>query len=175
MLSIAAFVAESVPAYCCGRYDGLWNAVEQACVTVFSVEYVARFLLCPTLPSAGGTSPLTAAAASKLRFLASFSNTVDLLAILPFYVLLICSAFAPGAVGQQLRVLKVLRVLRLLKLLRYVSSDLRQIGDVFRRSVLLLCTTYTIIFTVFVVIAAVIYLIERGTWCAPDPLIVRCN
>ena len=164
LLSISALVAESLPAYCCGRMDGTWNAIEQICVAVFTLEFVARFLLCPTAPAADGAQTVGGAVVSKLRFLASASNAIDLLAILPYYVLLVCSIVAPGAVGRQLRILKVLRVLRLLKVLRYFSADLRQIGDVFRRSVSLLTTTYTLIFTVFLVIASIMYLIERGTW-----------
>eukprot|EP00961_Rhodomonas_salina_P116573 1569218-Rhodomonas_salina.1 len=32
---------------CCGRYDYIWNPLEQVCIAFFSFEFCARFLACP--------------------------------------------------------------------------------------------------------------------------------
>jgi len=47
LVSSATFVLESVPKFCCGRYDWLWGPVEIVCITIFTLEYVIRFASCP--------------------------------------------------------------------------------------------------------------------------------
>ena len=47
VVSSCAFVLESIPSLCCGRYDWFWQPIEMICVVIFSAEYVVRFAACP--------------------------------------------------------------------------------------------------------------------------------
>lgn len=42
-----AFVLESIPSLCCGRYDWFWQPIEMVCIVLFTAEYVIRFVACP--------------------------------------------------------------------------------------------------------------------------------
>ena len=47
IVSSIAFVLESIPSLCCGRYDWLWQPIEIVCIVIFSAEYAIRFVSCP--------------------------------------------------------------------------------------------------------------------------------
>lgn len=73
--------------------------------TVFTVEYLLRLWCTP----------------SKERYAFSFFGIVDLLTMLPMYIIWIFPHMAVEYIAL-LRVLRILRVLRVLKLLRYMSE-----------------------------------------------------
>ena len=54
ILSCTAFVVETIPSMCCGRYDQIWSNIESVCVTVFSVEYIIRIAIVPPRTSNEG-------------------------------------------------------------------------------------------------------------------------
>ncbi|CAN0023534.1 unnamed protein product [Lampetra fluviatilis] len=144
LLSVS-FVLLSVVNMCLmTAYEGAaaqeaFSALESACTAWFTVEFSCRAVCAPR----------------KLRFLARFSNVVDLLAIAPYYITALLervqqqqhsgAAAAAGATagggggggdlgnaGRALQTVRLLRALRLLKLGRH-STGLRALGTTLAR------------------------------------------
>jgi len=84
--------------------DYVWFCIEATVIAVFTAEYLIRLLTCPNLR----------------RFLLNLFNTIDLLAVLPFYIELIVQAATAADAGVAglavIRVIRLVRVLRLFKL-----------------------------------------------------------
>lgn len=98
------------------------EGIETMCIIWFTVEYVLRL----------------AASPNKLHFAISFMNVVDLLAIAPFYVLLLLSYLGAAVlqlatVQQAVQALRVMRVARIFKLARH-SSGLQTLTYALRSS-----------------------------------------
>ena len=98
LLSVITFSIETVPDTRPKTQIILRN-IEIFCVVIFTVEYLLRIYV----------------ADNKLRFIFSFYGLIDLLAILPFYLV-----FAVDL--RSLRALRFLRLLRVLKMVRYVKA-----------------------------------------------------
>jgi hypothetical protein len=45
--SSTCFILESLPDFCCGRYDFIWEPIEWVCIVFFSIEYAIRIATCP--------------------------------------------------------------------------------------------------------------------------------
>lgn len=124
VVSICAFVIQTLecrtpPYRPCGSEriileQPVWDAIETLCTLVFTVEYVARISSCEI----GGIT--------KLQFMRSSLNVLDILAIVPFYVEIILDMMDVTP-GEGLKILCVARVLRLFKLARY-SISLKLVG-----------------------------------------------
>ncbi len=93
--SLISFSVETLPKLSEGARKIL-RYTEVVTVLIFTAEYVTRLIV----------------ADHKLRFFFSFFGIVDLLAILPFYVM-------SGVDLRTLRAFRLFRLLRILKLLRY--------------------------------------------------------
>ncbi len=94
-------------------------SLELSCISWFTFEYVVRFLSSP----------------SKFRFMTSFLNMVDFLAIVPYFVTLgINSRGIDSTPLSVLRVVRLVRVFRILKLTRH-SDSLKVLGDTLHASV----------------------------------------
>ena len=111
---------------CIPRFRQALEVVELLVVAVFSVEYVLRL-----------------AAARPMRSYAfSFFGTIDLAAILPFYL-------AAGLDLQSLRAVRLLRLFRALKLVRY-SAAITRINRAFviarEELILFACATMLILY-----------------------------
>uniref|UniRef100_S4RP01 Potassium voltage-gated channel subfamily V member 1 n=1 Tax=Petromyzon marinus TaxID=7757 RepID=S4RP01_PETMA len=128
LLSVS-FVLLSVVNMCLmTAYEGAaaqeaFAALESACTAWFTVEFSCR----------------AACAPRKLRFLARFSNVVDLLAIAPYYITALIDSGGGGGgggdlgnAGRALQTVRLLRALRLLKLGRH-STGLRALGTTLAR------------------------------------------
>ena len=82
---------------------------------MFSVEYLLRIWVC--LEDEKYTVKSTNSVLARLRFMLSPYALIDLIAILPFYLLMI------GTIGNvDMRFLRAIRLLRILKLTRYSSA-----------------------------------------------------
>ena len=149
-LSVIAVVLESVPAIE-ARYSAQLYWFEIFTVSVFSVEYVLRVWSAVERDEDPSTSHLK----SRLRFMFSFHAIIDLLAILPFYLLTF------GIAGTvDMRFLRAIRLLRVLKLTRY-SASLNMLVLTINENGRALAASFLILLTVMLLAASGIYYFER--------------
>ena len=135
--SVIAVVLESIEPFEAAFGDALYW-FEVFTVSVFSIEYVLRVWSCVEAAEPRGRSAL----ATRLRFMGSFHAIIDLLAILPFYLL------AFGVFGTlDMRFLRAVRLLRVLKLTRY-SAALNMLFVTFRENGRALAAAFLILVTV---------------------------
>ncbi len=148
--SVLAVVLESVPSFAT-RYDRALTIFEAFTVAAFSIEYILR------LWSSVEADPTTAKhpVLSRLRYAVSFHAIIDLLAILPFY-LLVFGLFS----GLDMRFLRAIRLLRVLKLTRY-SAALNMLFMTFRENSKALAAAFLILVTVMLLAASGMYYFER--------------
>ncbi|KAL2082212.1 hypothetical protein ACEWY4_022030 [Coilia grayii] len=97
-------------------------AIDTACIIWFTVEYLLRLFAAPR----------------KIRFLFSFMNIIDCLAILPYFILLTLNQLGSSLlelsnVQQAVQAVRILRVARVLKLARH-SSGLQMLTFALRSS-----------------------------------------
>ncbi|XP_044021861.1 potassium voltage-gated channel subfamily S member 3a [Siniperca chuatsi] len=96
---------------------------ESLCVLCFSVEFILRLAVAP----------------SARKFLCSPLNIIDLMSIMPFYVIIACDIMDEGEntdlenVVKVVQILRLMRVFRILKLARH-SPGLRSLGATLRHS-----------------------------------------
>lgn len=98
-------------------YRQPWFSFELGCIIWFSFEYLMRLISSP----------------SKWEFIKSFLNTIDLLAILPYFITLSVKAENTTPLSV-LRVVRLVRVFRIFKLSRH-SLGLRILGHTLRASI----------------------------------------
>lgn len=149
-LSVLAVIFESVP-YVETHY-GLELAIfETITVAAFTVEYLLRVWCSIELDTASANRPVL----SRLRYMVSFHAIIDLLAILPFYLLML------GTFGSfDMRVLRAVRLLRVLKLTRY-SAALNMLVTTIRENGQALAAAFLILVTVMLLAASGMYYFER--------------
>lgn len=109
----------------------------------FLLELVARFLLCP----------------NKVKFMKTILTLVDVIAVLPYFIIMAMSQEKSTSVGSSLRLLRFIRVLRLFRLSKH-SAQIKAVGDILRDSfqdlyIFVLCL---LIMTVFS--GAILYFVE---------------
>ncbi len=150
--SVIAVILESM-AEVSVEYAEAFYWFEAFTVAVFSVEYFLRVWTCVENQQyfKGGGSALVA----RLRFMGSFHAVVDLLAILPFYMIMF------GLFGNaDMRFLRTVRLLRVLKLTRY-SPALNMLIATMAENGRNLAAAFSILLTVMLLAASGIYYFER--------------
>ena len=95
-----------------------WFSLELACILWFTLEYLLRLLACPR----------------KLAFVGSLLNGIDLLAILPYFIILTINSGDDTTPLSVLRVVRLARIFRVFKLSRH-STGLQVLAHTFRASV----------------------------------------
>ncbi|MDH5435261.1 MAG: ion transporter [Gammaproteobacteria bacterium] len=95
VLSLITFSIETLPDLSSATKELLWN-VETITIAIFTIEYVLRLYV----------------ADKKFGFIFSFFGLIDLIAILPFYLV-------SGVDLRTVRIFRFLRLIRILKLARY--------------------------------------------------------
>ncbi len=152
VLTVAAVVLESVPSFA-ARYGDELFLFEVITVSVFSVEYLLRAWSC--IERERGDGSLRDAFGRRLRYLTSFHAIVDLLAILPFFLM------QAGLFGNaDMRFLRAVRLLRVLKLTRY-SPALNMLVTAIVENGRSLAAAFFILLTVMLLAASGIYYFER--------------
>ena len=149
--SVIAVVLESIDTLE-ARYSPLFYWFEVFTVSVFSVEY-----FCRVWSSVEGSmdDDSETIVAKRLRFVFSFHAIIDLIAIVPFYLLTF------GLLGGfDMRFLRAVRLLRVLKLTRY-SSALNMLFTTISENGRSLAASFFILMTVMLLASSGIYYFER--------------
>lgn len=149
-LSVTAVILESVPGIE-SRFGDVLALFEALTVAAFSVEYLLR-LWCAVEVNPGASDH---AFKVRFRYAFSFHAIIDLLAILPFYLLLF-GLFG----GLDMRFLRAIRLLRVLKLTRY-SAALNMLFITFQENGKALAAAFLILVTVMLLAASGMYYFER--------------
>lgn len=145
LASTGIFVLESYPVY------SDWERLEYyefVCVVIFSLEYVTRFLF--------------HMGSSRIEFVFTPFNMIDLLAILPWYMEILLAT-------DHLAALRVLRILRLFRLLRH-SNDLKMFITCISRSLDSFKLLALFLGFAVLIFSSLMWYAERGTY---DPSSVR--
>lgn len=98
------------------------EAIETVCIGWFTVEYVLRLLSSP----------------NKVKFVLSFMNIIDFMAIMPFYVVLTLTSLGTAMmelanVQQAVQALRIMRIARIFKLARH-SAGLQTLTSALKSS-----------------------------------------
>jgi voltage-gated potassium channel len=148
VLNVAAVVLETVDSIYLIHKD-LFHYFADLSVIIFTIEYLLRIWSCDVAPEY--RHPFF----GRLRFALTPLVLIDLLVILPTYVIL---AFPSD--HQLLRSLRLLWTFRLLKLRRY-SESLRTIEDVIRSQQRELVMSFTAILFFLVLSSTVVFFLEH--------------
>ena len=122
------------------------ETLDITCVAWFTVEYVVRFISSP----------------SKWKFLVSFMNSIDLCAILPFYIIVAMKAWRPGTSLGVIKIARLVRVFRVFKLSRH-SLGLKVLGSTLKASVNELAMVLFMMSFSIIVFSSAIYYAEHNT------------
>lgn len=102
VLSVLAVILESVPEIA-AKYGNFLHAVEWGFTLLFTLEYIVRICV----------------VRHPLHYARSFYGLVDLLSVLPSYLMLVL----PGAQALQvIRILRIMRMFRIFKMVRHVNG-----------------------------------------------------
>ncbi len=148
--SVISVILESI-ADIEGNYGDAFYWFEVFTISVFSIEYLLRIWSCVE----GETNTARNAITTRFRYIFSFNATIDLLAILPFY-LLIFGLFG----GLDMRFLRAVRLLRILKLTRYFTA-LNLLIITLKDNSRSLAAAFLILLTVMLFAASGMYYFER--------------
>lgn len=148
--SVIAVIIESIPSVE-RAYGPQLYWFEVFTIAVFSVEYVLRVWSCIEAQPEGARQPIMA----RLRFMLSFHAVIDLLAILPFYLL------AFGLFGNvDMRFLRSVRLMRVLKLTRYFAA-LNMLIIAIKENSRALAASFLILVTIMLLASSGMYYFER--------------
>jgi len=151
LLNVTAVVLASIDSFA-RTWGAALHAFEIFSVGIFTVEYLGRVWSCP---AADNRDPNHSPLRARLQFVVSGPALIDLLAVLPFY-LVSAGLFA----SMDLRVLRLLRLIRLLKLVRYAGA-LGLLLQVLRENGRNFSATIGILLIVMLLAATGIYVLER--------------
>jgi voltage-gated potassium channel len=107
ILNVAVVILETEKEL--SSYGRLFALFDGFSAIVFTIEYLVRLWVCTENPK------YASAARGRLRYAASGMAIIDLIAILPFYLM-----FLPQL--RVIRLVRIARILRLLKLVRYSDA-----------------------------------------------------
>lgn len=124
--------------------------IEIVCIAWFTMEYVARIYASP----------------NKYKFFKSVLNTIDLVAIVPFYISMLFETFYRDSLGdiksvrKFVQIFRILRIVRVLKLARY-STDLQSLGYTLKRSSKELSMLLIFLAISILIFSSLVYFAER--------------
>jgi len=149
-LSVIAVVLESMPSFE-RAYRSALEWFELITVAVFTLEFGLRiWASAEGEPSLAGHN-----VKQRLRFVVSFHAVIDLLAILPFYLMYF------GVLGIfDMRFLRAIRLMRILKLTRYFSA-LNLLIVAIKENSRALAASFLILITIMLLAASGMYYFER--------------
>jgi voltage-gated potassium channel len=147
-ISVTTVILESVASLQV-RFGRLFDAIEIVAATVFTIEYAARLWVAVDHQPYRRLPPLRA----RLAYAASPAAIIDLLAILPFFLVFI--------LPDDFRILMILRLLRFFKLTRY-SPGMRSLAEAVYEERRALFACLVILMGLMIVAAAAMHMAEGG-------------
>ena len=139
LLSVVVVILDSVDSVS-RDHAALFEVLEWMFTALFSIEYAAR-LACVRRP---------------LRYATSFFGVVDLLAVLPSYLILLL----PGAHALlDVRILRLLRIFRILKLAAYVG-EYRALGAALAASRRKILIFLSVVLMIALLMGTLLYVVE---------------
>lgn len=129
-------------------YKDWFDVFEIGAVTIFTVEYVLRFLSAPEKRNKAFHHPIL----GRLRYLISPMGVIDLISIMPF----VLSFFMPGIDHT---ILNVLKTIRTAKLIRY-SAPMQLLLSVLREEARMFGAALFLLLFIALLAAGGIYLVE---------------
>ena len=139
LASVTAICAESVPAYAAAYGDGL-IVLEWCFTALFTIEYAVRLY----------------SVKRPLAYATSFFGIIDLVAVLPAYLMLVLvDAHALGT----FRILRLVRVFRVLKLVRFLG-EARVLQVALRASMPKITVFLLAVLCLVVVIGTIMHVVE---------------
>jgi len=139
LASVGVVIVDSVGSLA-GRHGALFDVLEWMFTLLFTVEYVAR-LSCVRHP---------------LRYATSFFGIVDLLAILPSYLVLL---LPEAHLLLDVRILRLLRIFRIFKLAAYVG-EFRALGAALADSRHKILIFLSIVLMIVLLMGTLMYVVE---------------
>jgi voltage-gated potassium channel len=146
-LNVMAIIFESEAGFE-EQYKTLLYRFEVFSIVVFTAEYILRVWSCVDSRKQYALNPVR----GRLRYMLTPMALVDLIAIVPFYLVF----FIP----IDLRFLRVLRLLRVFKLTRY-SRAMHVLLSVLQEEASSLAAAFSVLFVLLILAASGIYLIEH--------------
>ncbi len=154
LLSVLAIILESVQVIN-ASYHEYFFWFEVFSVSIFTLEYVLRIWSCIDNPC--NENNKVSNFKLRLRYSASFSAVIDLLAILPFYFMML------GLFGNvDMRFLRAFRLLRIFKLTRY-SSSFDILTTVFKENLHAFGAAFFVLLVVMLLAASGMYYFEHDS------------
>lgn len=147
IVNLTAMALESVPSLE-ARHASLFMAIELLSLIVFTVEYGLRVWVAQEHDRHRHLS----ARRARWQFISSPLGVIDLLAVLPFWLVLIAPA--------DLRVILVFRIVRFLKLARY-SPAMRSLLDALYSERRALTGCFVLLVGATLLVASIMHVIER--------------
>ena len=139
LASVLAVILESIPEFG-NKYTTLFLSLEIFFTIIFSLEYLIRILVSP----------------KPLKYIFSFWGLVDLMSIIPTYLIL----FFPGShYLLTIRSLRLLRVFRIAKLARFVS-EAQVLGEAIKASLYKISTFLFTIVIMVIIMGTIMYVVE---------------
>lgn len=139
VLSVIVVMLESVASYN-ERYGHIFKIIEWGFTILFTIEFIARIV----------------SVRKPLKYVFSFFGIVDILSIIPTYLMLFITA---GSSFQIIRILRLFRVFRVLKLIGFIKEAvvLRNAILASRQKILVFMMA---VFILVVMLGTVMYIIE---------------
>ncbi len=128
----------------------VFDIIEIISVVIFSIEYLLRVW------TANLINPQINPHKARIKYILSFMATIDLLAILPFYLPLVASIDL-----RVLRALRIIRLLRIFKVNRYTNA-LSTIGAVFVRKKSQLLSSVAVVLLLMIIAAVLMFNVENA-------------
>jgi len=126
----------------------IFHIIEIICVIIFIIEYIIRIWTCDLM------YPDMKKWKARFKFVFSFMAIIDLLAIFPFFMLIMAVDL------RILRILRIFRLLRFFKINRYFTT-FNTIGNVFKKKMSQLLSSVFIIFMLMVIVSVLMYNVEH--------------
>jgi len=148
VLNITAFIASTYSSFSLA-YKLLFECIEIICSLVFTIEYVLRMWVCTV--DRKYSHPLW----GRLKYALTPLSMIDLISILPFYLLLLFPNL------RFVYIISILRLLRLIKISRY-SESVRTLGLVlYAKKEELLATAFAV-FILLIFASSLMYFVESS-------------